>query len=115
MTQFLPPNLLALFAPRESIPYLAPIDKLTHEKRRKPYSGLADYLTYFEDPEDTPLPVHIETKAERLERKGREKAEQAAYKLEQDLALWDPHTNSSATSNPYKTLFVGRIVSLFFY
>jgi U1 small nuclear ribonucleoprotein 70kDa len=54
--------------------------------------------------------VHIETKAERLERKRREKAEQAAYKLEQDLALWDPYTNSSASSNPYKTLFVGRIV-----
>ncbi len=48
MTQFLPPNLLALFAPRDPVPYLPPADKLTHEKKRQPYSGIADFLDYFE-------------------------------------------------------------------
>ena len=48
MTQFLPPNLLALFAPREPIPYLPPTDKLTHEKKRQPYSGISEFLDYFE-------------------------------------------------------------------
>ena len=33
MTQFLPPNLLALFAPREPIPYLPPSSKLPTEKK----------------------------------------------------------------------------------
>lgn len=33
MTQFLPPNLLALFAPRDPIPFLPPVDKLPHEKK----------------------------------------------------------------------------------
>ena len=32
MTQFLPPNLLALFAPREPLPFLPPVAKLPHEK-----------------------------------------------------------------------------------
>ncbi len=48
MTAFLPPNLLALFAPRDPIPYLPPIDKLPHEKKTQGYSGVAQYLSQFE-------------------------------------------------------------------
>jgi len=33
MTAFLPPNLLALFAPRDPIPFLPPVDKLPYEKK----------------------------------------------------------------------------------
>nr|XP_053646449.1 U1 small nuclear ribonucleoprotein 70 kDa-like [Cherax quadricarinatus]XP_053646450.1 U1 small nuclear ribonucleoprotein 70 kDa-like [Cherax quadricarinatus]XP_053646451.1 U1 small nuclear ribonucleoprotein 70 kDa-like [Cherax quadricarinatus] len=109
MTQYLPPNLLALFAPRDPIPYLPPVDKLTWEKRTDGYSGLANLIQKFEDPKDTPPPTRVETREERLERKRREKAEQMQYKLEQEIALWDPHNNESATGDPYKTLFVSRI------
>lgn len=31
------------------------------------------------------------------------------YKLEQEIALWDPHNAEHATTDPYKTLFVARI------
>lgn len=48
MTQFLPPNLLALFTARDPIPYLPPADKLTYEKKRDPYTGVAEYLDHFE-------------------------------------------------------------------
>ena len=48
MTAFLPPNLLALFAPRNPIPFLQPLDKPRHLKRPWPYSGVAQYLTVFE-------------------------------------------------------------------
>ena len=48
MTAFLPPNLLALFAPRDPIPYLAPLDKSSWLKRPWPYSGLALYVREFE-------------------------------------------------------------------
>ena len=48
MTQYLPPNLLALFAPRDPIPYIAPLDKLPHEKKLTPYGGVSSYLTEFE-------------------------------------------------------------------
>ncbi|CAI9722330.1 small nuclear ribonucleoprotein 70 kDa-like [Octopus vulgaris] len=63
----------------------------------------------FKDPKDTPPPTRIETKEERKERKRKERVEQIAYKLEQDLALWDPHNIPDSTSDPYKTLFVARI------
>jgi U1 small nuclear ribonucleoprotein len=112
MTQFLPPNLLALFAPRDPIKYLPPTEKLPFEKKTHGYTGVSQYLDLFEvrpspvspgdelninavviiffwvqDPKDTPAPVRIESREERLERKKREKAEQAAYKLEQGIAL----------------------------
>lgn len=109
MTQFLPPNLLVLFAPRDPPPFLPPAGKLTHEKKRQPYTGVAEYLQHFEDPEETPPPTKIETKEEKIERKRREKAEQNLYRLEQEQALWDPKTNPESTSDPYKTLFVSRI------
>lgn len=49
MTQFLPPNLLALFAPRDPIPYLPPLEKLPHEKHHnQPYCGIAPYIREFE-------------------------------------------------------------------
>ncbi len=45
----------------------------------------------------------------RLERKRREKEEQVTYKLEQEIALWDPNSNGEATTDPFRTLFVSRI------
>ena len=48
MTQFLPPNLLALFAPRDPIPFLPPAAKLPHEKKNKGYIGIGSFLDYFE-------------------------------------------------------------------
>ncbi|KAK3727671.1 hypothetical protein RRG08_032630 [Elysia crispata] len=48
MTQYLPPNLLALFAARDPLPFLPPADKLPHEKKRAPYYGVAEFLEGFE-------------------------------------------------------------------
>jgi len=48
MTQFLPPNLLALFAPRDPLPYLPPVDKLPHEKKSETYIGISAFVGSFE-------------------------------------------------------------------
>jgi len=110
MTQFLPPNLLALFAPRDPIPFLPPVDKLPHEKKATHnYSGIAQYVHLFEDPVDTPPLTVVETREERRERRKKERSEQVAYKLEQEIALWDPNAVLEATSDPFKTLFVARV------
>jgi U1 small nuclear ribonucleoprotein len=110
MTAFLPPNLLALFAPRDPIPYLPPVDKLPYEKKvTHNYTGIAQHVHLFEDPVDTPAPVAVETREERTERRKKEKAEQVAYKLEQEIALWDPNSIGRATEDPFKTLFIARV------
>uniref|UniRef100_A0A1I8IJB1 U1 small nuclear ribonucleoprotein 70 kDa n=1 Tax=Macrostomum lignano TaxID=282301 RepID=A0A1I8IJB1_9PLAT len=108
MTQYLPPNLLALFAPRDPLNYLPPLDRPQHY-RTLPYTGVAQFLGEFEDPKDTPVVAKVESRDERRERRNKERQEQAAYKLEQDLAMWDPHDNPNATSDPFNTLFVARI------
>lgn len=56
----------------------------------------------------------METREERLERRRKEKAEQVAYKLEREIAIWDPQQLESCTEDPFKTLFVARIVSQLF-
>ncbi|VDN96006.1 unnamed protein product [Rodentolepis nana] len=116
MTQYLPPNLLALFAPRDPIPYLPPVEK--HKNHRKlPYTGVAQFLGEFEDPSLTPAPARIETREERKARKRKEKQEKANYKLERDLALCmfalvlfitclgNPKKLTDGTENPHNTLF----------
>uniref|UniRef100_A0A673IAV0 U1 small nuclear ribonucleoprotein 70 kDa n=1 Tax=Sinocyclocheilus rhinocerous TaxID=307959 RepID=A0A673IAV0_9TELE len=93
MTQFLPPNLLALFAPRDPIPFLTQLEKLPHEKHHnQPYCGIAPFIRHFEDPRDAPPPTRAEMREERLERKVR-----------------DPHNDPNAQGDAFKTLFVARI------
>ncbi|KAG8195597.1 hypothetical protein JTE90_017895 [Oedothorax gibbosus] len=109
MTQYLPGNLLALFAPRDPIPYLPPVDKLPYEKQTAGYSGISAFVHLFEDPAITPASVKYVSREERQEYKRKAKAEATAYKLEQDIALWSPSDNPLSTSDPYKTLFVARV------
>ncbi|XP_003748634.1 U1 small nuclear ribonucleoprotein 70 kDa isoform X2 [Galendromus occidentalis] len=109
MTQFLPPNLLALFKARDPIPFLHPIGKLPHEKQQETYIGVGTFIRYFEDPSETPPAMRVETREERRERRKKEKAEETAYQLEQAIALWDPNNNPKATADPFKTLFIARI------
>ncbi|XP_023342083.1 U1 small nuclear ribonucleoprotein 70 kDa [Eurytemora carolleeae] len=110
MTAFLPPNLLALFAPRDPIPYLPPAEKLPYEKKvTHNYTGIAQYVHLFEDPVDTPAAVEVETREEKKERRKKEKTEQVAYKLEQEIALWDPNSGKDTTEDPFKTLFIARV------
>lgn len=72
-------------------------------------------LKILQHPSETPPPTRVETREERIERRRREKAEQIAYKLEQEIALWDPSSNPKVTADPFKTLFVARVVRLYIF
>ncbi|XP_051987816.1 U1 small nuclear ribonucleoprotein 70 kDa-like [Xyrauchen texanus] len=110
MTQFLPPNLLALFAPRDPIPFLPQLEKLPHEKHHnQPYCGIAPFIRHFEDPRDAPPPTRAETREERMERKRREKMERRQVMVETELKQWDPHNDPNAQGDAFKTLFVARV------
>ncbi|XP_063712693.1 U1 small nuclear ribonucleoprotein 70 kDa-like [Symsagittifera roscoffensis] len=111
MTYCLPPNLLALFTPREPIPFLAPIAKLPHEKKREHQGGIAQLVNLFEAPEDTPAKTKVETKEERKARLAGEKAKLNSIRIQEYLeaALYDPTEITDATSDSFKTLFVARL------
>merc|ERR1712130_559128 len=50
MTAFLPPNLIALFAPRDAIEFKLPVDDLPWERDRTkhPYGGIAQFVSDFD-------------------------------------------------------------------
>jgi len=111
MTQFLPPNLLALFAARDPIPFKPPVKILSWEKDRSktPYTGIANFMIGFEDPKDTPPATRGETRDEKKQRRIKEKTDKRAAEIEEEMKLWDPHNDPNATGDAFKTLFVGRI------
>lgn len=114
MPSFLPPNLLALFAPRPPLDFRRPADTLPWEKGReedpsKNYSGLAGFLDRFEKSEDQPLPIREETRTERAERIKKSRLETHKRSMQEELMTWDPSKNKNATLDAYKTLFVARL------
>ncbi|GMR42101.1 hypothetical protein PMAYCL1PPCAC_12296, partial [Pristionchus mayeri] len=108
MTQFLPDNLLQLFAPRPPVPYLPPADVLLCDKKRAKMQGMAECVGEFEADPAPPKPV-VETREEKRARRRKEKEELLAYKIEQGIAMWNPAENPRSTKDPYKSLFVARI------
>jgi U1 small nuclear ribonucleoprotein 70kDa len=78
MTDKLPPNLLALFAPRPALRYLPPNDHAPEERRTHPISGVASYLPLMKEYEEIPyepteswLDRKIRIKAEKREKQER--------------------------------------------
>ena len=59
MTAFLPPNLIALFQPREPVEFKAPEGDLPWERDRtkNPYSGIAPFVNDFDPSTETPPKV----------------------------------------------------------
>jgi U1 small nuclear ribonucleoprotein len=76
-----------------------------------PYTGIAQFVKYFEDPktEPPPPPTPVLTKEERRAKKRKERLEQEMEKIREQLKSWDPYSNPKATDDAFKTLFVGRI------
>lgn len=52
MTDKLPPNLLALFAPRPALRYLPPSDHAPEDRRTPRIGGLAQYLPVLQEHKD---------------------------------------------------------------
>jgi len=106
MTQHLPPSLLSLFAPRPPIPYMPPVDTGTLPQ----YTGLAQFLTQFEEtPPSSQGRNPFETKSSRKKRLVKEKLDHHRQQIEEAAQKYDPTTDTKATGDPYRTLFVGKI------
>ena len=54
MTDKLPPNLLALFAPRPALRYLPPTDHAPSERRTAAVGGIADFLNDLQEYKQEP-------------------------------------------------------------
>ncbi|KAJ3414116.1 hypothetical protein HDV05_007060 [Chytridiales sp. JEL 0842] len=107
MTSQLPPNLLKLFAPRPPLKYLPPLGKQVSKKGRAAVSGIAEFLERSKGHDLDYVPA--ETPAERKKRVAAERKEKAEKAREEALSKWDPNSDAHIVSDPYKTLFVGRL------
>eukprot|EP01063_Lacrimia_lanifica_P039312 TRINITY_DN8610_c1_g1_i1.p2 TRINITY_DN8610_c1_g1~~TRINITY_DN8610_c1_g1_i1.p2 ORF type:complete len:372 (+),score=92.75 TRINITY_DN8610_c1_g1_i1:117-1118(+) len=103
----LPPEIANLFSPREPLPYKKP-----KEKRTLPaYSGVGAFMALFETekPEDEEQFNPPLNRAQRSSKKAEDRKAKNKLEIEEGLANWDPSSDSLATGDPLKTLFVGRL------
>lgn len=103
--QGMPPQILALFAPRLPLEYYPPIGATG---QKPAYTGIADLIKQFETVAPPPVPP-FESPKERKSRKKKEKLQDHRKQQEDFAAAYDPHKADCATKNPYATLFVGRL------
>lgn len=75
MTDKLPPNLLALFAPRPPLRWIAPVDHAPAERKTPKVTAVADFLPQLEEYKQND---EYEATESWLQKKDREKAERQA-------------------------------------
>lgn len=119
MTDKLPPNLLALFAPRPALRYLPPADYAPGERRTAAISGIAQYLPAlkedytpadYKDPETGEYSYSGESWLERKDRLTLEKqARQKFITGDGFKDLYKPSEDSAIRGDAFKTLFVARL------
>lgn len=106
----LPPHINILFRARPPLKYI----EIPHKEKRRNYTGLFDLvdgqniLSRFETkpPEnlERKVPKRIQRLINIIQNKEKQKEEN-----KENLKKWEPESNSEATSNPYKTLFVYKL------
>jgi len=90
MTDKLPPNLLALFAPRPPLRWVPPSDHAPEERRTAKISGLAAFLPQLQEYKETDVYHPTESWLEKKDRLKREKKENQEKLLSEGPAGCEP-------------------------
>lgn len=106
MTDKLPPNLLALFAPRPPLRYLPFSDHAAEDRKTAPITGVAQFLDKLKEPDDY---EPTESWLQRRDRLRLEKRDRLEKHLTEGFAQHDPANDPQVRGDPFKTLFVGRL------
>ncbi|KAI0118663.1 U1 small nuclear ribonucleoprotein of 70kDa MW N terminal-domain-containing protein [Nemania sp. FL0031] len=109
MTDKLPPNLLALFAPRPPLRWLPAPDRAPEERKTNKIGGLAEYLPHLAAYKDQDHFVPTESWLQARDRKKLEKKEQQAKLLAEGPKDYNPSDDANVRGDPFKTLIVARL------
>ncbi|KAL2017677.1 hypothetical protein VTK56DRAFT_1837 [Thermocarpiscus australiensis] len=109
MTDRLPPNLLALFAPRPPLRWVPPCDHPPEQRRTAPVSGVAQYLPALAEYEREYEYHPTESWLEARDRKQREKKAQVEKLLTEGPKNYKPHEDPNIRGDAFKTLIVARL------
>ncbi|KAK9711446.1 hypothetical protein K7432_007821 [Basidiobolus ranarum] len=107
MTDKLPPNLLKLFAPRPPLQYFTPLDREPSLKQGPTISGIGAFVPFLKDHDPDYVPS--ETVEERRKRKAQERKNKSEEAIREGLAKWNPAEDPQIESDPFRTLFIGRL------
>lgn len=100
MTDKLPPNLLALFAPRPPLRWVEPSDYAPEKRKTAPIGGLASFLPALEEYKKTDVYNPTESWLQRRDRIKEEKAAAVeALKTEAPKTCWTHDTPSNKKGN----------------
>lgn len=108
MTDKLPPNLLALFAPRPALRYLPPADHAPEDRRTAKIGGVGQYLEHLHDEFGDYKPTESWLQArdrEALEKQARQKH----ITGEGTKELYKPLNDPNIRGDGFNTLFIGRL------
>ncbi|KAI1435521.1 RNA-binding domain-containing protein [Xylaria sp. CBS 124048] len=109
MTDKLPPNLLALFAPRPPLRWLPAPDHAPEERKTAAIKGLSVFLpalaAYKDQDEYTPTESWLQAR----DRKKLEKAAQQQKLLAEAPKTYHPADDANIRGDPFKTLIVARL------
>lgn len=108
MTDKLPPNLLALFAPRPALRYLPPSDHAQEDRHTNNISGVGQYLQAFKEYEDEYVPS--ESWLQKRDRARLEKKEAHTKLITEGFkGDYKPSDDSQIKGDAFKTLFISRL------
>lgn len=109
MTDKLPPNLLALFAPRPPLRWLPAPDHAAEERKTSQISGLAAYLPHLAAYKEQDGYVPTESWLQARDRKKLQKMEKQATLLTEGPQSYNPADDNNVRGDPFKTLIVARL------
>ncbi|KAK4043501.1 U1 small nuclear ribonucleoprotein of 70kDa MW N terminal-domain-containing protein [Parachaetomium inaequale] len=109
MTDRLPPNLLALFAPRPPLRWVPPSDHAPEQRRTAAVSGVAQFLPALAEYEREYEYHPTESWLEARDRKKREKAQQVEEAVTEGPKNYSPHDDPNIRGDAFKTLIVARL------
>ncbi|KAJ3060329.1 hypothetical protein HDU98_003700, partial [Podochytrium sp. JEL0797] len=107
MASTLDANLLKLFAPRPQLDQKPAVDRPPEKRRLPTIAGVAQFLDRAEAHDADYVPS--ETKEEKKQRKIAEIKRKGEESIAAGLLTWNPTADPQVKSDPYKTLFVGRL------
>lgn len=107
MTDKLPPNLLALFAPRPGLRYINPTDHPQQERRTHDIEGVGAYVDSLKDHEDDYQPT--ESWLQKRDRVKTERKEATEKNMTEGFEAFKPSEDPQVRGDPLRTLFVSRL------
>ncbi|KAE8451572.1 hypothetical protein EG329_003645 [Mollisiaceae sp. DMI_Dod_QoI] len=109
MTDKLPPNLLALFAPRPPLRFLPPSDHPSGERKTREVTGIAQFLPALKEYIETDDYQPTESWLQKHDRKKLEKKERQEKLLKEGPLSYKPQEDPNIRGDAFKTLIVARL------